>query len=74
MIGFFSDTGFLLVIQTPQLPPDEQYLQLEQLLQALQVILPVHFADEEGQQNSFVAFAEKMTNKKEKSTNTTYFI
>jgi hypothetical protein len=74
MTGFFSVTGFLLTIQTPQLPPDVQYLQLEQLLQALQVALPVHLADEEKQQDSFVAFTEKMTNKKEKNTNTTYFI
>jgi hypothetical protein len=64
MTGFFSTTGFRLTVHTPQLPPDVQYLQLEQLLQALQVALPVHLADAVVQHESFFADTVKRKNKK----------
>lgn len=64
MTGFFSATGFRLTVHTPQLPPDVQYLQLEQLLQALQVLLPVHLPEAVLQHGSFLANTLKRKNKK----------
>jgi len=64
MTGFFSATGFLLTVHTPQLPPDVQYLQLEQLLHALQVALPVHLPEAVMQHESF--FSKYIEEEKQK--------